>query len=170
MTHQNYNARSTLIVDGKKRLKYVVARPLSVATHVAARAATVHPSTSLTFAFLSNGEHVNRWNIDVNNNRINAAHATRFEALPSMSEVFPDGCLNISTGTDSTQLDTVHLLRSWAVGAKLNLAQREGGAQHEISFTTEASSSGVNLPMISYMHVCHPVVIDVSSGNLVVTE
>lgn len=170
MSHQNYNSRSTLIVDGRRRLKYVVARPLTVATHVANRAATVHTATSLTFAFLSNGEHVNRWNIDVNSNRINAAPATRFEALPSLQEVFPDGCLNISNGTDSTQLDTVHLLRSWAVGAKLDLAQRENGQQHEISFTIESTSSGAALPMISYIHACHPTVIDVSSGKLVVTE
>jgi len=147
----------------------VLARPLSVGTHLA-RATIVHVATQLTNNFLSNVEHINEWNFAVNGISVNASDCSRNEGLAAMKEVFPDGTYNISPNTDVALSDTVHLQRSWATGAILNLDQRDDGQQHEISFTMDASATGGNVPQMTYMYVCYPVSLDVSSGRLVVTQ
>ncbi len=166
VTHPSYNSRTTLVLDGRKRLKHVLARPMSTSTHLP-RGSIVHVATNLTLNFLSNSELINDWNFSINEKRINAQDCSRNEGIASMKEVFPRGVVSIVPNSDLIQSETVGLNRSWSAAAVLDMTQREDGGQHEIAFYTKGNS---NIPQITYMFVCHPVELDWSSGTLVLSQ
>ena len=169
IAHPSYTSKSTFVVDGRKRLKYVLVKHVSVSSHLS-RATVVHSPTNLTSNFLSSGELVNTWNIAVNEKRLNTTPCSRAEGMASMKEIFPDGVFNTMPFADAAQGENMHMNRPWACGALLNLVQKPDGQQHEISYVMDAVAAGNGVPQMTYMHVCFPVVVDVSSGQLVVSS
>jgi hypothetical protein len=144
-----YDGRTTLVVDGRRRLYYCLARQVTVANHDS-KGNGFDGNTGLTARFTSTANNIGSWDFLVNNAPAHAYEPAVEEGLLSMREVFPDGIVNLAL-TGNPGMDNC-FYRGWAAGFRLDLPQREDGQQNEVSFeTTAVNAAAATTPQYTFL-------------------
>lgn len=160
-----YTSRTTLIVDGRRKIDYVLARAVNMSNVDNKQTSQPDAWTMITNRFTATANNMAAWNILVNGARYHSSEPDLVDAYLTLAkDVFPGKMWNHSNSgnafTDST------FWRSWAAGAKLDLPQRDDGEQHEISFETVAAPSATNVRMYGWVWAKTTSTVDVSTGKL----
>lgn len=158
-----YMTKTTLIVDGRKRLDYAVARILTASMHDT-KVTSIEGSINIPNRFRSEAGRLNTWEITLNGKPYHAFNADAAEGWVSMQDVYPDGVFNAVTSGNPQPYNLYD--RAWACGALLDLPQREDGQQWEIGFETTPRASGVDAPAYTFLFAKSTSVVDASSGKL----
>jgi hypothetical protein len=134
LQHPNHNATSTLIVNSS-RIDWAIGR--TIRNDIFTKVAVIPTEFSSVVYFTSAAGGPTNWNILVNNNPLYRYDADMKDALFSMYELFPDGCIN--PGQTNTTVSRT-LERSWACGSKLGF-QSEMPEQVEFTLTCKGTAS-----------------------------
>lgn len=161
-----YNCKTTLIVDGRRKIDYVVARQITVANHDA-KFNAVPPEVALTQKFISSAQNLAGWDFYVNGEPCHSYKPAVEEAYSAMRNLFPKGNFNFAPINSVGTVTFENVFgRIWATGIRLDLPQREDGQQHELAFETTASASGVTVPQYTWLYARTTSAISTESGSL----
>jgi hypothetical protein len=164
--HPGYDSRTTLIVDGRKKLDYVLARQVNV-SNVDLRYNAFDTAVALTQRFISTQSNASNWDFLVNGQPLHTYEPVTEEGPVSMRELFPNGCVNLNL-SGAPNNDNC-FFKVWAAGMRLDLPQREDGQQWEVSFETTAASGASLFPQYTFLYAKTTSVLDATSGKLEVT-
>lgn len=165
-TFPGYDCKSTLIVDGRRKIDYVLARQVR-SVNYETRFSGFDGNVGLTQRFVATGNHVETWEFYLNNTALHSYQPSAVEALLSMRELFPDGVVNMEMTGNPVEDNNFH--KPWCVGMRLDLPQREDGQQWEIAFETSAVASAVNDKQHTFLYAKTTSTVDCSSGKLILT-
>lgn len=166
MPFPTYDGDTKIIVDGKRKLDYVIARCLNTSA-VDTRFQAMEPTIFVTQNFVSNAENIGSYEFMINNRPAHEYKCPSEESMMAIRDVFPDGVIGIDGNSASTQTTTFN--RAWATGIVLDLPQSENSEQYEIRFVTTATGSGLTTPHYAYVWVKSTSTLDMSDGKLVLT-
>lgn len=165
MGSRSYNARTTLIVDGRRKIDYVLARQVPTASHDTKQTVTIDNGVGLSQRFVSETNNFSMWELSVNNMPLHAFDPAAIDGYYALTrDVFPDGWYNVNTSANPTPENAYN--KAWACGARLDLPQREDGQQNEITFETVASSSGLSVPVYSWIWAKTTSTVDATGGSM----
>lgn len=160
-SHPGYDSRTTLIVDGRKKLDYVLARQVTTA-NVDLRNNAFDTGVGLTQRFVSTQSNMATWDFLVNGQPLHSYEPLAEEGPISMRELFPKGCVNLNLASAPSNDNC--FFKVWAAGMRLDLPQREDGQQWEVSFETTAAVTG-NF-QYTFLYAKTTSIVDATSGKL----
>lgn len=163
MAFPSYDSRVTLVVDGRRKLDYVLARHVPVNLHDV-KASSVDNGVRVTNRFRTEAWNVMTWDVFVNGVSPHTFKSIYSEAVSSLRDIWPRGVVNVDT--TQSPFPTNFLGKVWAAGVLLDLPQREDGQQHEISFETVGTFPNADQPVYVFLYAKTTSAIDVSSGTL----